>query len=175
MQKPSYMDKQSRTVLPAVVGALLILFVWPHPGSAQWQFTQWDQTPTQVVEASAGKAVAMPADEVRRHRRTDGLVPKLKMPWMSGRFRFTAFFYFSADQDRLGFVRLRLDGTGSGDGVDLVEALTLKYGQPVETPTPEERRILVWLNDENRISYRKGPAGEVVTYQPRKTADNAGL
>src|SRR5512133_1660788 len=105
---------------------------------ADWQYTKWQMSPTEVIRASGGKAVSN--DERRSSKGPNrGL---LKGNYASGQFQFKVVFYFNENTSLLSLVQLTL--LDPGLGYTLEQSLVAKYGKPLETFTISPGRIIRW-------------------------------
>jgi hypothetical protein len=152
----------------------LLLFL-ATPALADWQYTKWGMTPEQVIAASGGKAVETTAEEQKGKHRPAGAktdVP-LKAPFESGRFRFLAFFYFSAPGGRLVGVHLEL--INSELGAELLESLRQKYGKPDIDLKRSVSRV-AWRASGDEVTYLAIPPNNFsINYDPLITKDNEEL
>ena len=111
----------------------LLLALWIAAGSSVstegWQYTSWGMSEAEVVAASGGKA----SEVVGADRKGKGFVDaeaRLKAPYQSGSYTFTAYFGFDRDTDELKAVSL--DPDDSVDCVQLGATLSDKYGAPTD-------------------------------------------
>lgn len=155
------------------MAGILVTLAFASPLAANWQYSKWGTTPSQVASASHGVATE-PTDEERAAGSEDGNVPLLKAPWHSGSFEFTAYFYFTRGKvKRLTHVSLRLE---QGDGHELLGALRQKYGKAVSTDESQTATLEVWHRNGDQVTYI-AVADRLfrVTYQPLTNSDNSAL
>jgi len=95
---------------------------------ADWQYTTWGMSPEQMVEASKGSAIIVPADPQQSRYGFDCVV---KGSYQSG---YTAFSLTGCfDNQHLKVIVLTFPGQpSSADLDDIVSALSAKYGSPVD-------------------------------------------
>lgn len=150
----------------------------PGAANAHWQFTRWGMTPEAVIAASKGTATATTPEERDSQRESrSGLAPVLKAPWQSGKFRFTAFFFFEPESE-LARISLKLEDPSLA--LELIGALRGKYGEPDSKSESEVFELLVWRTRDDQVScLRVGTSLATVTasvrYQPRVSEHGRGL
>ena len=153
----------------------VMTFVWIsslNTANADWQYTKWQMTPTEVITASGGKVVS--TDEQRSRKGPNkGL---LKGNYASGQFQFKVVFYFNENTNLLSVIQLTLlDPTL---GYTLEQSLVAKYGKPLESFAMSPGRIIRWQDqsNNNRIEViHIEPRLVTLSYYPFRTADNKGL
>jgi hypothetical protein len=122
------------------------------PSYANWQFTTWGMTPSQIVTASHGAAVSV---DPSTQSSIDGDRILLQMPYNTGAFDFTANFAFD-NSSQLDRVHLVLQ---SGSATDLRAALVKKYGKPQHEDPDYEAfggRIIWTTQDEQIVLWQMG-------------------
>jgi hypothetical protein len=139
--------------------------------NADWQYTNWEMTPDQVIAASGGKSVRddTPSSGKGPNRRL------LKGDYTSGQFHFRVEFYFNENTNRLSLVQLQL--LDPGLGYTLEQSLISKYGKPLEAH-PGVIRITRWqdASNNNRVELLHIESRSVsLRYFPLRTTDNKGL
>jgi len=131
---------------------------WPISASADWQFTKWGMSPSQVIKASKGMAT-LSAD--------GGIAP---MPFASGNFTFTVRFSFDTDS-KLSVVYVVLK---SGGNYALLNALKEKYGQPDEV----DGITTIWRTPRDEILFSAVDADSSdasIYYRSRSNTNTQGL
>lgn len=137
---------------------------------ADWEYTAWGMTPSQVIAASKGMATASterPGEQVSRR------FLRARSEHQSGRFRFTVAFYFD-DAGRLNLVKLR--ARSSADCSALENALRAKYGKPDRVGDSWALLALDWDDPSrnNRVSLEL--VGDcILNYAPLADLDAGGL
>lgn len=94
---------------------------------ADWQYAKWGMTSQQVIEASQGKAIALPAEE-REGKSTETAEGLLAAPYAAGKFSFTASFLFDRQSSKLSRIHLSLNDPSLCS--ELLQSLADKYGEP---------------------------------------------
>lgn len=102
----------------ATIFVLSMTVAW-IPLKGDWQYTKWNMSESQVIEASGGIA--------HREQRTSGNV--LVAPYKTDDFAFTATFIFDKTGG-LDTVSLKLENADFVKAVKLRAALSSKYGKP---------------------------------------------
>jgi hypothetical protein len=144
--------------------------------SARWQYTKWGMTPSQVISASHGKAVATTDQEKVDQGDGSSEIAVLKSQWQSGSLQFTAFFYFSQPGGHLKHITLRLESSDRMEGARLLGSLRQKYGKSHIQDPGDTMTIEAWYSGGDQVTYK-----EVlhkffsVDYQPLRNSDNSGL
>lgn len=106
------------------------------PALADWQNTNWQMTPEQVIAATG--AVPATGDALGR-----GEVLKAQGEYEAAGFHFTSRFYFAAD--RLRVVSLELTETSRCE--ELLRSLTAIYG----SPSVRRDRAARWASPEDNF------------------------
>lgn len=135
------------------------------PAFANWQYARWGMKPSEVLDASNGKA--RPAKEGRG----------LETTHVAGRYSFTGTLGFSSGSDRLESVRLTLsDKANCGF---LGGALFSKYGPPLSDPKDVAARLAIWQlpSTNTQITFfHVLPNGScTLSYTAMANDDNEGL
>lgn len=147
---------------------LLAMLAFGSPAQADWQYTRWGMTPTQVAAASGGAVVVGTGDAGDRYSGAEiGAVGNYR----SGDYRFHAVFYFV--NNRLSDIRLKLEGS---DAYALKNSLDGVYGKPFR----ESRNAyhLITYHDaakNNRVDLLIIGDSATLEYRPLKDASAAGL
>lgn len=135
------------------------------PAAADWNYTRWRMTPAEVVEASGGTAILQ--DRVG----SPGQTP-IKVVGTQGIDGMPVAVIFMFDQGQT-LSMVQLQGTPSQCG-RILTGLSGKYGR-AERAFPGFAR---WRSDADNVSvdYNNNDAtGCIVTYQPLRLANSAGL
>lgn len=136
-----------------------ILASFTSPAMADWQFTHWAMTPSEVETASGGKT--RPNDD--RGKDPVPLVAVLKMDHAASGFDFTAYFVFDSDK---GLARVELEPTDMARCADLRYALTSSYGRPQDATTDAISDLAKWWSADtgNIVVYLRIGSGCSVAY-----------
>lgn len=163
-----FIVKHSLTAISVLICATLLPFSAYAGG---WQSTQWGMSLPQTVAASRGAAVPLTDQEEIEGQRKEGYgSPKLRMPYASGEFNFTAFFYFR--DEKLAEVSLKL---ASGDPNSLVGALRGKYGKEFHLNESGFLKIHTWRHEGDQVSLTIIGSSASVAYHPLLNDSNKGL
>jgi len=151
-----------RQALSSVALGLVVAIVLARAAVADWQYTRWGMTEGQVIEASAGKAVAHHVGV----RESWGIYADLVAPTLFGPFEYDAYFYF--DDETGGLKAVRLEPPAPVWCIDVLKALMDRYGTDQETLDGKT----VWRDpvNNNRITL-SGFSTCRVKYQPLAAAD----
>ena len=104
---------------------LSAICLWPIQASANWQYTRWNMTPSQVVAASKGQAAVPDDADALNHNPANGSdVTKLVAPFQTGAFKFKVYFKF--EDEKLDGVELDLV---DGNPHAVIGLLRSKYGK----------------------------------------------
>ena len=128
------------------------------PVSADWEFTKWEMSPEQVVQASKGQAHRPPS--------SDKIPSVLIQDWQSGRFLFAVSYLFEgAGGQRLTRVQLQLKNPELKG--ELLAALKNKYGTPLgEITGPVSGPY--WEYSGDNINYLTDQETVTIVYAPIK-------
>ena len=141
---------------------LAVTILFARAAAADWQYTRWGMTEAEVIEASAGKAVA----HFVAVRESWGIYADLVAPTRFGTFAYDAYFYFDDETQRLKAVRL--EPAAPVWCIDVMKALMVRYGS--------DQRLIngktVWRDpsNNNRITL-SGFSTCRVKYQPLAGTD----
>jgi len=136
--------------------ASVLLLIAAQPARADWQFTKWGMSESQVIKASKHLA----------ERAQDGT---LSMRYTTGKFAFNVEFVFA--DSKLNAVSLELH---TGSNYSLLNALKEKYGQPDE----QDGITTVWRTSRDEIDFSAvtGDGSDAsVLYRPRVNPNTRGL
>lgn len=129
---------------------LLSFLLFPAECYANWQYTQWGMTPSQVAAASAGTVTVGPGTPGQRMQ---GYEIGASGVYTSGNYRFVVIFHFK--QNALALVHLDLQGDGD-QCLNLKHDLDGVYGKP--------------FNESNNAGLFSS-----TDWQDRKSNNSAGL
>ena len=131
------------------------------PAMADWQFTRWAMTQSQVEAASGGKT--QPNDD--RGKDPDPMVAALKMDHAASGLDFLAYFIFDGDK---GLARVTLEPKDNGRCKEVRYALTSAYGRPQDTSTDAITDLAKWWSEAtgNIVVYLQIGPGCSVDYTP---------
>jgi len=113
------------------------LAVIAAPAHAQWQWTKWGMTPTQVIAAGKGQARAAEGDKSSQGDATRDVAGEYSV----GHRTFKVSFWFDAG----GLEKVTLSPIGEHRCLDLRRDLLAKYGEPVER-SPRSVERLMWAD-----------------------------
>ena len=138
--------------------------------NADWQYTKWNMTPSQVIEASNGQA-EMIKPLTREYRQRGKWV---RSSYKSGELAFDVVFRFDVNSKGLNMIKLRLKDKSQCDF--LVSALKSEHENSIAKVISRGWRILSW-NDQksnSRLSYIEGriggsPVSCGIEYTPTKS------
>ena len=159
----------SRTLI-----AVLLMAITTTTTRADWQFTHWGMSPDEAIAASQERAIETSEETRSRQVWERDLTAQLQMPWTSGQFDFQAFLHFTKDTRELAVVELSYRSTHR-PGIAVERTMRRKYGAPVFELETEFNTLVQWHVGGDEISYRSGPRGVTVSYQPRLDRHNSGL
>lgn len=108
---------------------------------ADWQYTKWGMTVSDVAAASGGKATPY----TNEGKNAGGAIVKLQAPYVTESFAFQAFFLFGAPAGKLA--RVSLDLVDVTMCPKLYEPLFAKYGLP-DQPY-KEVEVYRWRDEMN--------------------------
>ena len=153
----------------------MMTFFWIsslNTAKADWQYTKWQMSPTEVITASRGKAVSN--DERGSNKGPNrGL---LKGNYASGQFQFKVVFYFNEKTNLLSLVQLTLLDPALGHSLE--QSLVAKHGKPLETFTISPGRIIRWHDQANNNQIEVvhiEPRLVSLSYYPLRTTDKKRL
>jgi len=155
------------------VASLLCLAVTASQAHADWQYTHWGMSvsevraaaPDPVAEAPEGGA-ASPLGVVRLAAayQAMGLEGRVAFAFQEDSLSAVVFAFVGKDDERVLFL------------------LQDRYGAPVSSPAPDDRRELVWLwRDDpsgNNVRYIHFPGSldpDMIVYTPIHSAGSGGL
>lgn len=153
----------------AVAGLVLISIqaVGVEPAYADWQYTHWGMTPSQVVAASGGTVRRIKPDGKNEIH----LVPKCQGKFLSGHFHFIADFYFDRKTDGLAEIAL-MDIPDQPS--ELLKAFEKKYGAWTNGTVWIDRRA----NYSIEFRFLKSsltPPISMIVYKPLRSQSDKGL
>jgi hypothetical protein len=147
-----------------LVGCFFLALGLATPANADWQYTKWGMTPTEVVAASGGHATCK-QPSTKELANTLSYVDECNSWYQVGKFKFFVTFSFDKQFRKLQGVTLLLVGS---DEDDLAQAIQEKYG-PWTDGT-------VWLDKAAGYSVRfKREFGAWIHYHPLHEAEKGGL
>lgn len=146
-----------KKLFPSLVFTCLALIA--QPALAEWEYTRWGMTPTEVQKASSGEAVPVSAPPADLTSSEEGKT-LLKSRWSLEQYDFDVYFNFSGTPAALTEVIL----ISRSNNQDIVSALTRKYGPPVTAQgnlRMQRRRnfTLIPSNPDERVP--PSPAGDL--------------
>ncbi len=140
---------------------------------ADWQYTKWGMDEAQVKAAANGRAVSVTPEE-RDEQSSESLEARLKAPYQSGDFIFTAYFQFDRASSKLAAVSLNM--ADPSKCLDLVGELTIKYGTPISESESAILSTWIWQPSNDQITVLQiGRDSAALIYQSRFTGNNEGL
>jgi len=173
MKKPPH----PRRIVAVVMYILSALFfsISPVVTWADWQYTRWGMTQSEVIKASGGVAQPTAQEERKRHKLSGlNIEPLLKAKWTSGQFRFVAFFYFGQNANSLSVINLNLENHELAP--ELVRALRSRYGEPQSKTKSSIAQTMVWRTATDNVAYAEiGRDSVTIQYSPRQSEDTKGL
>ena len=148
------------------LSVLGLAFLAPTLSHADWQYTRWGMTPTEVIAASSGSVSEYTPpppkpiegrgaifDQMRAEAAMKPS-PKVQGPYNAGNLSFKVTFYFDKS-DKLVQVRLDLENALL-KADDLYAALTQTYGEGINLAPPRSPDRNVAWNDskqKNRVEF----------------------
>jgi hypothetical protein len=158
----------------AIIG-LLLSNVYGTSAHADWQYTKWGMTTSQVQAASGGAATFLTTEEQAANSAKDSDESALmKAPYISGQFQFTAYFSFFKNTNQLAHVKLQLHDAEKA--ASLLGSLRTKYGSPQSERLSDLFAYSIWYTKGDQLTYADVVNKRIsVSYKPRKSADNEGL
>jgi hypothetical protein len=142
---PRWILLMRRTISIALVVAMNA--VAPLDAHADWQYTRWGMTPDQVMAASTDQLKA--CDEACKGQDTNIQIARFFGPYQSGPFNFTAYMLFDRQNNTLAEVTLDLNQPN--DAGALVDALKLKYGEPMVNDYSKSMKVIIWRDPADEI------------------------
>jgi hypothetical protein len=129
---------------------LISIFCVSGAAHADWEYTEWGQSPKEVVAASGGDAHLVPA---RPYPGNENYTINVMGEYRSGDYSFDATFRFQGDE--LGSVQLELQGPTSERCGDLRSLLGDVYGDPVRETARRMVQIALWQDrdHDNLVSF----------------------
>jgi hypothetical protein len=103
--------------------ALALVCCGAGAAKADWKYTRWGMTPSQVAAASRN----LTKKSADLHPDSDGNVTKLVAPYQAGKFAFEAQFGFDA-ADRLSSVTLVLNDKDAAMEMDMGPGMAMNHG-----------------------------------------------
>jgi hypothetical protein len=157
------------------LGAAALALLLASNASADWQYTRWNMTRTEVEAAAPNKAVLLSSQEsVAKSSAASREIAVLKAPYSSGEYQFDAIFRFDKQTQRLSSVSLELQTKDKT--AQLFGDLRTKYGTPVSEKDSAILQYVMWYSGGDQISIIAiGEDNVSVTYQPRANPNNSGL
>jgi hypothetical protein len=150
----------------------LAICLLPAVAHADWQYTKWGMSPSQVAKASKGASIAATDDEAKDNSSRDGSnIVKLTASYTAREFTFKAFFGFDKN-DKLQSVSLHLVG---GDPHSLIGTLHDKYGKPDREPRPDLMRLWSWKTSKDSVEALMIGENVTVNYGPAHSTTEKGL
>lgn len=125
-----------------IAGAMMLA---ASPVAANWQFSRWGMTPTEVIQSSGGTAHA---GDGAASAQQDGSTSDVAGTYEAGGRTFTSMFYFQAGR----LVSVVLETRNAPDCVATEHDLEAVYGAPAER-TKGVADTWLWLDrqKDNRV------------------------
>ena len=152
-----------------VASALAVALLAAQPSHAGWEYADWNMTPEQVVEASQGKAKAVPPAK-KKH----GLIEEVVANHAAGALSFQVSFLFRISDSKKMLDRVVLTLVNTASGAQLYRDLVAIYDRPLtdEISVIEggDSHIAKWEDaaKNNRITYYGIGSYYAVDYRPLK-------
>jgi hypothetical protein len=156
--------------------ALLALFSFCSPGTADWQYTKWGMTVDQAAAASKGQ-MKQCAPTTCAGQNTELHDARLYGHYASGDFRFAGYLLFDKKSQKLALVNLKL--ANQTQSSDLIGGLRARYGEPASQSKSAIMEIWTWRTPTDQINLlvigdaRSGST--TLSYKPRITDNTKGL
>ena len=145
-----------------------VLMAMPGAAHADWQYTKWGMSPTQVAAASHGAVQVGTGDPGDKY---DGADIGATGTYASGDYRFKAVFYFVGG--KLSDIRLSLL---AGENYALKNSLLGVYGRPFDAS--DDLGLTTWHDTakNNRVDLLIiGSNSTSLEYRPLKDTSATGL
>lgn len=152
----------------------LLTLILPVAARADWQYTKWGMTKSEVEAACTSKQM-----QTKEGRHSDGTKAKheLEGPYKAGSFDFNALFFFG--DGKLNMVSLVLQ---SGSSIDLEQSILAKYGngnnyrkESISESPPIYRLIWRVESEGNLVTFIRFMDRYSVQYEPLKTDERDKL
>jgi len=153
----------------------LLTLILPVAARADWQYTKWGMTKSEVEAACTSNQV-----QTKEGRYSNGTKAKYELEgsYKAGSFDFSAQFYFSGE-GKLNMVSLVLQGD---KGYELEQSLLAKYGNDYRKEflagsTALQMYRLIWRveSEGNVVSFIRLLDRYSVQYEPLKTDERDKL
>ncbi|WP_139257715.1 hypothetical protein [Natronohydrobacter thiooxidans] len=127
----------------------LVLFLAPHPASADWQYTRWGMS---FSELQSMQGVTQNA---KNEKHTDTMLALLKAKYVASGIKSVAYFYFRKSDIDLGLIEVRLSDFAPSDCASVTGILRRTYGNPDLHDGSGLLEITSWrvLDSQNFISF----------------------